>query len=53
MDMRILVMHGGTTSEIISHFGIVHATLIGNFKFPWLNEVSKILSKSDLKGLLI
>lgn len=52
MDMRILVMHGGTTSEI-SHFGIMHATLIGNFKFPWLNEVSKILSKSDLKGLLI
>lgn len=31
----------------------MHATVIGNFKFLCLNEISKILSKFDVKGLLI
>lgn len=48
----ILVVHRDTTCKII-HFGIMHAMILGNFKFLWLNEVSKTLSKSDLKGLLI
>ena len=41
------------TGEIIHFWGNAYTTVIDNFKFLWLNEVSKTLLKSDLKALLI